>query len=94
MAGQRADQRSGLALRTQVGVDGPDGPLGTTFVLLALVSDGAYALLAGTAGRWLSRHPRFVRGERYVSGSMYPGRGAFAALSGSGSSQTGALPPP
>ena len=68
--------------------------LGGTFVLLAAVSDGAYALLASTAGRWLWRHPQFVRGERYVSGTVYIGLGAFAALSGSSSSRTGALPPP
>ncbi len=60
--------------------------LGLAFVALALVSDGAYALLAGTAGRWLWRHPRFVRGERYVSGTVYIGLGAYAALSGASSS--------
>jgi threonine/homoserine/homoserine lactone efflux protein len=56
--------------------------LGLLFVALALVSDGVYALLAGTAGRWLWRHPRFVHGERYVSGTVYIGLGAFAAFSG------------
>ncbi len=56
--------------------------LGLIFVALAILSDGAYALLAGTAGRWLWRHPRFVRGERYVSGTVYIGLGAFAAVSG------------
>lgn len=56
--------------------------LGLVFVALAMVSDSAYALLAGTAGRWLWRHPRFVRGERYVSGTVYIGLGAAAALSG------------
>ncbi len=56
--------------------------LGLIFVTLAILSDSAYALLAGTAGRWLWRHPRFVRGERYVSGTVYIGLGAFAAVSG------------
>lgn len=56
--------------------------LGLVFVALAFVSDSAYALLAGTAGRWLWRHPRFVRGERYVSGTVYIGLGALAACSG------------
>jgi threonine/homoserine/homoserine lactone efflux protein len=59
--------------------------LGLVFVALALLSDGAYALLAGTAGRWLWRHPRFVRGERYVSGTVYIGLGAFVAFSGGSS---------
>lgn len=45
------------------------------------MSDSAYALLAGAFGRWLWSHPRFVRGERYVSGTVYIGLGALAALS-------------
>jgi threonine/homoserine/homoserine lactone efflux protein len=68
--------------------------LGATFVALALISDGAYALLAGTVGRWLWRHPRFVRGERYVSGSVYIGLGAYTALSGSGAARVTVLPAP
>jgi threonine/homoserine/homoserine lactone efflux protein len=68
--------------------------LGGLFVTLALVSDSLYALLAGTAGRWLWRHPRFVSSERYVSGSVYIGLGAFAALSGSGTSRSVPLPAP
>ncbi len=67
--------------------------LGLVFVGLALLSDGAYALLAGTAGRWLWRHPRFVRGERYVSGTVYLGLGAFAALSGGSHGAPGHRPP-
>jgi threonine/homoserine/homoserine lactone efflux protein len=62
--------------------------LGGIFVALAVISDGAYALLAGTAGRWLWRNPRFVRGERYVSGTVYIGLGAFTALSGSSGART------
>jgi threonine/homoserine/homoserine lactone efflux protein len=58
--------------------------LGGLFVGLALLSDSAHALLAGTMGRWLWGHPRFVRGERYVSGTVYIGLGALAALSGPG----------
>jgi threonine/homoserine/homoserine lactone efflux protein len=68
--------------------------LGAMFVALALLSDGAYALLAGTVGRWLLRHPRFVRGERFVSGGVYIGLGAYAALSGSGGARVAALPAP
>jgi threonine/homoserine/homoserine lactone efflux protein len=55
--------------------------LGGLFVGLAILSDSAYALLAGSMGRWLWGHPRFVRGERYVSGTVYIGLGAIAALS-------------
>jgi len=53
-------------------------------VAIAVVSDSAYALLAGSVGRWLWKSPRFVRSERYVSGTVYIGLGALAALSGSG----------
>lgn len=64
--------------------------LGALMVGIAIVSDSAYALLAGSVGRWLWRNPRFVRSERYVSGTVYIGLGALAALSGSG---RGAGPP-
>jgi threonine/homoserine/homoserine lactone efflux protein len=64
--------------------------LGLVFVAMAALSDCAYALLAGTAGRWLWQHPRFVRGERYVSGTVYIGLGAFAALSGASHGGTAA----
>jgi threonine/homoserine/homoserine lactone efflux protein len=58
--------------------------LGAIMVAVAVVSDSAYALLAGSVGRWLWRNPRFVRSERYVSGTVYIGLGALAALSGAG----------
>ncbi len=58
--------------------------LGSLFVLLAMITDGAYALLAGTAGNWLRRHQRFQRAQRYVSGGMYVALGVAAAASGTG----------
>jgi threonine/homoserine/homoserine lactone efflux protein len=58
--------------------------LGAIMVAVAVVSDSAYALLAGSVGQWLWRNPRFVRSERYVGGSVYIGLGALAALSGAG----------
>src|SRR5207249_5538614 len=54
--------------------------LGLLFVLLGLVTDGLYAIGAGSAGRWLRANPRFVSGQRWVSGSMYIGLGVAAAL--------------
>jgi threonine/homoserine/homoserine lactone efflux protein len=57
--------------------------LGLLFVLLGLVTDGSYALTAGTAAEWLRRHPRFVGGGRWLSGGMYIGLGVAAALSSS-----------
>ena len=55
--------------------------LGLIFVALGLVTDGLYALGAGTAARWLRGNPRFLASERWVSGSMYIGLGVAAALS-------------
>ena len=61
--------------------------LGTTFVVLALFTDGLYALLSGTAADWLRRRnesPGFRRAGRYLSGSVYLALGAATAISGSG----------
>jgi threonine/homoserine/homoserine lactone efflux protein len=57
--------------------------LGCLFVALATLSDGAYALLAGSVGGWLKGNRRFVKGERYFAGSVYIGLGVTTALSGS-----------
>ena len=57
--------------------------LGVLFILIAMVSDGLYALAAGTASDWLRGNPRFLRAERWVSGTVLVGLGVTAALSGS-----------
>jgi threonine/homoserine/homoserine lactone efflux protein len=54
--------------------------LGLLFVLLGMVTDGLYAVSAGAAAGWLRGNPRFVSGERWISGSMYIGLGLAAAL--------------
>ena len=54
--------------------------LGLVFVALGLVTDGLYALGAGTAARWLRGSPRFLASERWISGSMYIGLGVAAAF--------------
>jgi threonine/homoserine/homoserine lactone efflux protein len=48
------------------------------FMGLGFLSDGLYALTAGTFGRWLRRRPGILR---YGSGSVYVGLGALTALS-------------
>jgi threonine/homoserine/homoserine lactone efflux protein len=58
--------------------------LGLSFVAVAFCTDTAWALLAGRAGGWLRSHPRFVRSEGYVSGSVYFGLGVATAVSGDG----------
>ncbi len=55
--------------------------LGLLFVALGLVSDGLYALGAGSAAQWLRARPAFLARERWVSGGMYIGLGVVAALS-------------
>ena len=54
--------------------------LGTLFTLLALLSDGAYVLLAGAVGRWLRTGRRARRALAKVSGAVYIGLGVGAAL--------------
>lgn len=54
--------------------------LGGLFVLMAVVTDSLYALLAGTAGHWLKGTRSFARAERYVVASVYIGLGVTAAL--------------
>ena len=58
--------------------------LGLIFVALGVVSDGLYAVAAGTAGAWLKRDGRLLRAERYVSGGVFVGLGVTAALAGNG----------
>jgi threonine/homoserine/homoserine lactone efflux protein len=55
--------------------------LGVFFILIAIVSDGTYALAAGTASDWLRENPRFVRAERWVTGPILVGLGVASALS-------------
>ena len=55
------------------------GLLGTIFVLLGLLSDGTYALLAGAAASRVRARPRL---RRYVSGGALLGLGVTAALTG------------
>ena len=58
--------------------------LGLIFVALGVISDGLYALVAGTAGAWIKRDGRLLRVERYVSGGVFVGLGVTAALAGNG----------
>ncbi len=61
--------------------------LGLTFIAIAILSDGLYALLSGTAADWLRRtneSSRFRRGQRYLSGGIYLALGAATAVSSSG----------
>jgi len=50
---------------------------GLTFVVVGLVSDGLYAIAAGSLAGWLRHH---ARGSRLASGSILVGLGAVAAF--------------
>ncbi len=56
--------------------------LGLLFTLMGLTSDGIYALVAGTAGRWVKRNTHYLRWERYVTGGLFIGLGMTAAFAG------------
>jgi threonine/homoserine/homoserine lactone efflux protein len=71
-------------------VDSSRGPiavqslfLGTIFTLLAVLSDGAYVLLAGAVSGWLRTGRRARSWLARFSGGVYIGLGVTAALSGS-----------
>jgi threonine/homoserine/homoserine lactone efflux protein len=55
--------------------------LGLLFAALGFLSDGTWALIAGTLGDRLRRSRRFPAVQRYVSGSVFVGLGAVAAFS-------------
>ncbi|MDQ2911205.1 MAG: LysE family translocator [Actinomycetota bacterium] len=55
--------------------------LGLLFAALGFLSDGAWALVAGTLGERLRSSRRFPQVQRYFSGSVFVGLGAMAAFS-------------
>jgi threonine/homoserine/homoserine lactone efflux protein len=56
--------------------------LGLVFMAVALVSDGGYALAAGTARTWFGRDPDRLVGMRRAGGLMMIGLGGSLALTG------------
>ncbi|MGH6927646.1 MAG: LysE family translocator [Dongiaceae bacterium] len=58
--------------------------LGLLFAVMGLLTDGTYALLAGSAGGWLKRSRSFFKAERYVTGGVFIGLGVSAAMAGDG----------
>jgi threonine/homoserine/homoserine lactone efflux protein len=54
--------------------------LGLLFAALGFLSDSVWAAVAGTLGERLRRSARFPAVQRYVSGSVFAGLGAVAAL--------------
>jgi threonine/homoserine/homoserine lactone efflux protein len=56
--------------------------LGLTFVAMAMVTDGGYALAAASGRSWLLRNKTLLRYEPYASAAVYFGLGLSAALTG------------
>jgi threonine/homoserine/homoserine lactone efflux protein len=57
--------------------------LGGFLMLLGLVSDGTYALVAAGLGSWLRNSPGYLRFQRYVTGGVLMALGVTAAATGS-----------
>ena len=56
--------------------------LGAIWTAIALVSDSLWGIAAGSAAAWLRSRPRAITAERWVSGGIFIGLGAFTALAG------------
>ena len=57
--------------------------LGTLLVTMGIVTDGAYAVAAGSLGDWLKQRPRVVTAQRWFAGGVFISLGLATALSGS-----------
>jgi threonine/homoserine/homoserine lactone efflux protein len=58
--------------------------LGAIFVGMAIVSDGMYALVAGTAAEFLSGNVGVARCQKYLAGTIYIALGITMAAAGNG----------
>ncbi len=56
--------------------------LGSLFVLIAALTDSAYALAASTSSRFVSRSLTVQRGGRFLGGGAFIGLGLFTAVTG------------
>ena len=56
--------------------------LGTLLVTMGIVTDGIYAIAAGSLGDWLKSRPRVVTAQRYFAGGVFISLGLATALSG------------
>ena len=57
--------------------------LGALLVSMGIVTDGIYALAAGTLGGWLRERPKVIRAQRWFAGSVFIPLGLATAFSGS-----------
>jgi len=61
--------------------------LGLVFCVLGLVTDGLYALTAGSAAHWLRARRGVALTRRWIPGTMYIGLGLVTAFAGSSRSK-------
>jgi threonine/homoserine/homoserine lactone efflux protein len=54
--------------------------LGLLLIVMGLMTDGAYAVLAGTAGNWLKNNLRLLRAQRLFAGTIYVALGMVTAF--------------
>ncbi|HMD80108.1 MAG TPA: LysE family translocator [Anaerolineales bacterium] len=57
--------------------------LGIMFVVMALITDGAYALISSSIANRLNTNQNFGRNQRYFTGLIYIGLGVVTAFTGS-----------
>jgi threonine/homoserine/homoserine lactone efflux protein len=57
--------------------------LGLLFVVMATITDGAYALLASSIANRFKGNIHYLKGQRYFTGIVYVGLGLSTALAGS-----------
>lgn len=57
--------------------------LGAIFVIMAIITDSMYSLLASALSERLTRNRHFQKGQRYFEGLVYVGLGITTALTGS-----------
>lgn len=55
--------------------------LGATFIIMAILTDGLYAIFAGTIGNYLRGNQRFANMQKWFSGIVYIFLGVLTAFS-------------
>ena len=56
--------------------------LGGILVVMGILSDGAYAIMAGSVGTWVRKNTGFLRAQRYFASGVYILLGLVTAFSG------------
>jgi threonine/homoserine/homoserine lactone efflux protein len=57
--------------------------LGMMFVMMGVITDGAYAIISSSIANQLNANQDFARNQRYFTGLIYIGLGVVTAFTGS-----------